>query len=161
MQQPLLVVCTINKRVNDYICHSITDVIGHLVEVRGYSKDNRSYFEREPDLVLVSGWYAEDLARSVFPKAPLITANRVLIGINIEQVLAIPQGSRVLVVSSPKGPVLETIDLLIQAGIDHVSYEGYWPGTLTWTASNTPSPPICSTCAPTRLSMSSTYSRRR
>lgn len=128
MQQPLLVVCTINKRVNDYICHSITDVIGHLVEVRGYSKDNRSYFECEPDLVLVSGWYAEDLARSVFPKAPLITANRVLIGINIEQVLAIPQGSRVLVVSSPKGPVLETIDLLIQAGIDHVSYEGYWPG---------------------------------
>ena len=94
MQQPLLVVCTINKRVNDYICHSITDVIGHLVEVRGYSKDNRSYFEREPDLVLVSGWYAEDLARSVFPKAPLITANRVLIGINIEQVLAIPQIGR-------------------------------------------------------------------
>lgn len=127
-QRPLLVVCTFNKRVNDYLCHSIADVIGHLVDIRGYSKDECCFFDREPALVVTSGPYAAELAQSAFPGAPLVAATRVLTGINIEQVLAIPHGTRVLVVSNPEGPVLETIDLLMQAGIDHISYEGYWPG---------------------------------
>lgn len=128
VQRPLLIVCTFNKRVNDYLCHSIADVIGHLVEVRGYSQDERCFFDREPSLVVVSGKYAVELAQSIFPDTPLVIATRVLTGVNIEQVLAIPRGTRVLVVSHPAGPVQETIDLLMQAGIDHISYEGYWPG---------------------------------
>ena len=127
-EKPLLMVCTYNARVKDFICQSISNLIGHLVEIQGCSREEKFFASEVPDLILVSSSYAVKFAEESFPGVPIILADRVLTGINIEQVLAIPAGTKVVVFSNPKGVVLEMINLLIQAGLNHVIYEGYWPG---------------------------------
>lgn len=126
--RPILLIATFNKPVNDYLCESISSVIGHLVDVRGYIFEERSFIEYRPDLVLSSGDYCDPLVREAFPDIPMISATRVLTGNNLEQVLAIPPETRVLVISYPKGPVQESIDLLKQAGINHILYDCYERG---------------------------------
>lgn len=65
--RPILLIATFNKPVNDYLCESISSVIGHLVDVRGYIFEERSFIECRPDLVLSSGDYCDPLVREVFP----------------------------------------------------------------------------------------------
>lgn len=126
--RPVLMIVTFNKNVKDYLCQSIADIIGHLIDVQGYSSEEKQFFDFTPDLVLSTGFYCDDLAKKLFPDVPMISATRVLTGVNLEQVLAIPANTRVIVISNPQGPTQENIDLLRQAGIDHIIYDGYWRG---------------------------------
>lgn len=127
-KKPLLMVVAFNESVNTYFCQSIKDVIGHLIDVEGYSQDKKSFFEYVPDLVLSAGPHCDALIKRAFPGIPCITARRVLTGENLEQVLAIPCGERVLVISNLRQIAQESIDLLQQAGINHVIYDCYWSG---------------------------------
>ena len=126
--KPLLAFVTLNDVVNTYLCQNVRSVIGHLIDVSGYSQDRKNFLDRTPDLVITSGPYCDELARRVFPGVPLITAFRVLTGEKLEQVLAIPAGTRVLAISNMQAIVQESVDALQQSGINHIIYDCWWSG---------------------------------
>lgn len=127
-QKPLLAFVTLNSVVNDYLCHSVKSIIGHLIDVGGYAQDRKNFLDRSPDLVITSGPYCDSLAARVFPGVHRITAFRVLTGEKLEQVLEIPAGTRVLVISNLREIAQESVDALQQGGINHIIYDCWWSG---------------------------------
>lgn len=127
-QKPLLAFVTLNSVVNDYLCRSVKNIIGHLIDVGGYAQDRKNFLDRPPDLVITSGPYCDSLAERIFPGVHRITAFRVLTGEKLEQVLEIPTGTRVLVISNLREIAQESVDALQQGGINHIIYDCWWSG---------------------------------
>lgn len=127
-QKPLLVFVTLNSVVNDYLCHSVKSILGHLIDVNGYAQDRKNFLGRTPDLVITSGPYCDDLAARIFPGVHRITAFRVLTGEKLGQVLEIPVGTRVLLISNLREIAQESVDALQQSGINHIIYDCWWSG---------------------------------
>ncbi|MGN8969383.1 sigma-54 interaction domain-containing protein [Intestinimonas sp. HCP28S3_D6] len=127
-QKPLLAFVTLNSVVNDYLCRSVKSIIGHLIDVGGYAQDRKNFLDRSPDLVITSGPYCDSLAARIFPGVHRITAFRVLTGEKLEQVLEIPTGTRVLVISNLREIAQESVDALQQGGVNHIIYDCWWSG---------------------------------
>lgn len=127
-RKPLLAFVTLNSVVNDYLCHSVKSIIGHLIDVGGYAQDRKNFLDRSPDLVITSGPYCDRLAARIFPNIHRITAFRVLTGEKLEQVLEIPAGTKVLVISNLREIAQESVDALQQGGVNHISYDCWWSG---------------------------------
>ena len=127
-RKPVLMLFTHNALVRDYFYNSINDVIGDVVDVQRSSVESKSYYEHMPDLVVSSADYTYEPAKKAFPGIPVLKLQRTFSGIGLDQVLAIPPGSRVLIVSTPREASEENITLLRQLGLTHLIYEPYWQG---------------------------------
>ena len=42
--KPLLAFVTFNDVVNTYLCQNVRSVIGHLIDVSGYSQDRKTFW---------------------------------------------------------------------------------------------------------------------
>lgn len=67
-------------------------------------------------------------AKQAFPNSTIIVAAKVLLGFNLDALTVLPSGKKVLVVNTPQGAVLETINNLIDVGIKHLDFIPYVPG---------------------------------
>lgn len=126
-KKPILTVATIWTKTSEYLGKCISDVIGHLIDVRTFSEEESPVLDYEPDLILTTGPYSRRLIEDFFPGRPCVEGSRRLSNNNLDQVLAIPSGTVVLVVSYPIAAAHETISLLKQAKINHIQYECYEP----------------------------------
>ena len=62
-EKPLLMVCTYNARVKDFICQSIANLIGHLVEIQGCSREEAE--EQAATMVALPGTSEHQLGLAV------------------------------------------------------------------------------------------------
>ena len=100
-----------------------------LVEIDGYSLEDGLPERIEATLVVASTDEVLRKARPLIaPGTPAIIARRGVASTKIEEVLYLPKGSRVLVVSRELSAAQETADILRNLGMDHVEYLPWTPG---------------------------------
>lgn len=120
-----LVVMTIKKEDNIFLCSLLQEFIEENIEmIPLWESDLKMLLpiNDEDVVVLISGKYLEKRAREVFPNSHIIVAKRIFSGNNLEKVILIPEGERVLVVNYPKEVAVETAKDLEQNGIKHLKF---------------------------------------
>ena len=128
MGKKLLAVISSDRRIKDFLVNTLEKVIGLEVEIQGYSFDEGVSGPKTADLVLTSGSYSVQQAKLIFPNSPIVPSKRVITGYNLEQVMMLPKGKKVLVVNNPRSVSEETIENLKSLGINHLDYIPYWKG---------------------------------
>ncbi len=81
-------------------------------------------------IVLTSHTSYYNDAKLLFPNSQIINGEKILTGFNLERVMMLPAGKRVLVVNTPRVSALGTIDNLIELGMTHLEYIPFVPGDL-------------------------------
>lgn len=117
---------SITSITRELIAKSIQKVIGNEIDIYSYSVDEGLNIKLSADLVVTSGFYNLEYAKTLFPDTPIINGYRVVSNNNLEQLIQVPQGSRALIAANPKEASEEIIQQLIVMGIDHLIYEAYW-----------------------------------
>jgi len=123
-----LIIFSSDKQVKKFLIKTISDIIGKEVNVVGYSLDEGVNVIYDAVPVLTSGEFMVSIARKLFPNAKIIASRRVITGYNLEKVMMLPRGKDVLVVNHPRSTSEETIESLLNLGIDHLNYIPYWKG---------------------------------
>ena len=123
-----LTILAFNRSYKNYIENSIKYIIGHEIEIISYSLEEGIENPKHTDLVITTGVFINDEIIKLFHDTPVIKADRVLTGFNLEKVLMIPNGSRVLLVTTPIEASKELALALNNFGIDKLIYEFYWKG---------------------------------
>lgn len=100
------------------------------VEIVCYST-HATFVDSSIPFVLVSHDGYFDYAKKLFPNSAIVIADKVLTGQNLDKVMMLPAGTKVLVVVKPQKAILETIESLTALGIKHVEYIPYNPESHT------------------------------
>jgi len=128
MKRDILAIFSSDKRVNNYLINTIKETIGNEVQIKGYSLDDGVKPIKDEIVVLTSGAFLFPMAKRFFPNSIIINAKRLISGCNLEKVIMLPKGKKVLVVNHPRVASEETIESLLNLGIDHIDYEPFWKG---------------------------------
>lgn len=105
--------------------------VGDDVEIHGYAFDDGIQHEVSDDLVVISSDLAmQDLVslNLLDMNADRVVAMRAINYDYLDQVVAIPNGTRILLVNDVKEATLEVISHLKRIGIDSIEYVPYYPG---------------------------------
>ncbi len=120
-----LLILSLDKRVNKFLCNTIHNIIGQEVKVSGACVDAIADMPT-CDLIMTSGDSMLPYVRKIFPEQEIFSPRRIITGYNLEKVLMLPKGARVLVVNHPRYATDETIESLKDLGITHLNYVPYW-----------------------------------
>ncbi|MDD4568846.1 MAG: sigma 54-interacting transcriptional regulator [Tepidanaerobacteraceae bacterium] len=128
MDRKTLAIFSSDKRVKDYLVKTIREVIENKVGIKSYSLDEGITPVNDDILVMTSGDFMTPIAKRIFPQGKIIAAKRLITGYNLEKVIMLPKGKKVLVVNHPRVTSEETIESLLNLGINHLEYEPFWKG---------------------------------
>ncbi|MBA1336889.1 MAG: hypothetical protein HPY66_3325 [Firmicutes bacterium] len=127
-----------NRKEMDIIGLSIDDTVflKNIIEksVREDIAINRMSFEegiargRKVAAVLISGAFLLEQAKELYPDSRIIVAKRIMTGQNLDKVMLLPKGKKVLVANHPQEVTMETIQSLKELGLNHLHYIPYWEG---------------------------------
>ena len=126
--RPVMAVFAADKQDKNLLINTLSGVIGHAVEIKGYALDEGMDGPLDLPVVLTSGKFLFAEAKRLFPGSCIISSKRVITGHNLEKVIMLPKNKKVLVVNHTEASTRETIESLINLGIDHVQYVPYWKG---------------------------------
>lgn len=119
---------SLDRRVNRFLCNIVHNIIGHEVIITGQSMEEEGGAFDGADLVMTSGRHLLTEARKRFPGLPIMAPERIITGYNLEKVLMLPRGTKVLVLNHPRYATEETVAALRNMGIDHLHYTPFWQG---------------------------------
>lgn len=128
-QSKTLLIISVDRKVNNFLRTIIHNIIGSAVKVRSQTLVETLAKSAPADVVMTSGPFLVPRVKPMFPNAPIIAARRLITGYNLEKVLMLPRGSRVLVVNNPRSATENTIESLKSLGITHLDYIPYWKGS--------------------------------
>ncbi|MCE5242760.1 MAG: sigma 54-interacting transcriptional regulator [Syntrophobacteraceae bacterium] len=130
MAQPrkTLLIVSIDRKVNVFLQTIINNIIGSKVRVISQVSDECASRPLQADVIMSSGVFLVPHLRSVYRDTPIVAPRRLITGYNLEKVLMLPRGGRVLVVNHPRASTEETIESLKELGITHLEYVPYWKG---------------------------------
>jgi PAS domain S-box-containing protein len=126
--------CKVTLITNETITHrffveQLRGFLGSLVEIDAYSLQEGLPARIEATIVVASTDEVLSKARSIIAHGTHVTiARRGVASTKIEEVLYLPKGSRVLVVSRELSAAEETAGILKLLGMDHVEYLPWTPG---------------------------------
>lgn len=124
-----LTIITSTKKTLDIIKNQISNLIGDIIDIRGYYLNGNIEEDIYDDLVLVtSRSIYNDACKYIHPDASVLTARRSINYHEINDLFSIPEGSDVLLVNDLEDTVIETILLLKTLGIDYINFYPYYPG---------------------------------
>lgn len=123
-----LLIVSIDRKVNTFLQTTIGNIIGNSVHVESRTLDEIEAGRVPADVVMTSGAFVYGRLKHWYPDVPVIAPTRLITGYNLEKVLMIPRGTRVLVVNYPKEASQEAIDSLINLGITHIQYVPWGEG---------------------------------
>ncbi len=114
-------------RTLEYLFEGVVEVIPYFME---YEKENLPQADITIPIVITtySGFFND--ARIIFPNSRIISGEKMLTGYNMEKIIMLPAGKKVLVVAKPKMVALETIENLLEVGISHLDYIPFAPGDI-------------------------------
>ena len=123
-----LFIFSLDRRVNAFLRNIVHNIIGREVTITGGILDAPPLALAGADLIMTSGAHLVDETRRRFSGIPILAPERIVTGFNLEKVLMLPKGTRVLVVNHPRAATEETIASLKNLGIDHLRYVPFWQG---------------------------------
>lgn len=111
----------------DFLVGRLREVLKKEVEISSYSFD-RGFAKVDPTIPVVITTHISfcDAARKLFPHSRIISGEKVLNTINLEKLILLPKGKKILVVNAPREAVEETILNLIDLEITHLQYVPYY-----------------------------------
>lgn len=120
-----LAVFALSKNAKDFYIEFLTDIFKETVKMTSYSIEEKITDPITVKVVLPTHEILVDKARELFPQSTIINTKKALIGTNLEKLIMLPKGKQVLVVANPELISLETINNLIDLGINHLDYVCY------------------------------------
>ena len=123
-----LLIYSLDKNICKFLYDTIFDVIGHAVQLYALSTGEKPRRPINPQLIMLSNEGVRREAIKLFPNTPIIVPKRIITCFNLEKLFALPAGYKVLLVNHPRVATEETIESLVNFGIDHIEYIPYWVG---------------------------------
>ena len=123
-----LLIFSLDDFICKFLCDTIKEVIGHEVQIYGFSIGEELTKAINPNLIMLSNEGVRQEAQKLFPNTPILTPKRIITCFHLEKLLRLPRGHKVLLVNHPRIATEETIESLIDFGIDHLTYIPYWVG---------------------------------
>ncbi len=123
-----LLIFSLDKFICTFLCDTLQEVIGHEVQIYGVFMGQKLTKAIIPDLIMLSNDEVRQEAQNLFPNAPIFTPKRIITCFNLEKLLRLPRGHKVLLVNHPRSATEQTIESLINFGLDHLTYIPYWEG---------------------------------
>ncbi|WP_214481813.1 sigma 54-interacting transcriptional regulator [Bacillus sp. SM2101] len=125
-----VIVMSLGRETNKYICRQVREITGHRIEVKGYCIGDTVDEDFSNCIVVNSVDLQIDNLRLI--KIPQhvkhIYAKRVINHQFLKELIDIPAGTDVLLVNDHKDSSLHVIKQLKNYGIDHINYHPYYPG---------------------------------
>ncbi len=128
-QKKTLLIISLDRKVTNFLRAIIHNIIGSEVKVYGQSLEEGLLKPIPTDVVMTSGAFLVPRVRAIYPDAVIIAPTRLITGYNLEKVLMLPRGTKVLVVNDPRSATENTIESLRNIGITHIDYVPYWRGS--------------------------------
>jgi transcriptional regulator with PAS, ATPase and Fis domain len=130
VQQIAIVTHVLGTPLGTSLRRNLEEVLGDRLAIRNYALDSLGPDQRiEADLVLVLGKHRVlELRDHVAEPGRIQVVQRTIRQREVHRVLAIPDGTRVLVVNDAPGSTTEMVALLQQLGINHLQYVPYVQG---------------------------------
>ncbi len=107
----------------------LMEILGDFTTIHSYSLEHKVPGPLNDYLVILStDMITEQVLPLVGESSHVVIAKRTIDFEQIEKLLSIPKGTRVLYVNDFDQMAFESIDNLIQLGVDHIEYIPYYPG---------------------------------
>lgn len=130
MKRCLLI--SVGKDTGKNIANQLKQAMGEDVEIDNFLIRNIESKRNEIntyDSILFSSYFTCKVSLQLVPvKIPYVIAGRVINHKNIKDIISIAAGEEVLLVNDTKESVDESIEQLINLGLDHITYNPYYPG---------------------------------
>ena len=126
-----VVVLSIGKRAGDVIVAQVRRFFRGTVTVDRYCREDRLDFAPGEVLALLSGPQVlarEEVAAMIAAGMDFIQARRAIDYTRIQDLLALPDGTGVLLVNDFESSTRSAIEHLSRVGLDHLVYHPYYPG---------------------------------
>jgi transcriptional regulator with PAS, ATPase and Fis domain len=126
-----VVVLSIGKRAGDVIVAHLRRFFRGTVTVQRYCQEDRLDFAPDQVLALLSGEQAEtrpEVAALLQGGMAFVLARRAIDYTRIQDLLALPAGTEVLLVNDYVTSTRSAIEHLSRVGLDHLVYHPYYPG---------------------------------
>jgi hypothetical protein len=120
-----LIIITLKTRAKRFYDNFIQRIFGSDLNYAIYSLEDGVPESESVPVILPTHDIAKTYAHTHFPKSQVIDTKMVISGKNIETILSIPAGERVLIVHDPEILIDEVIDNLKQFGITHLNFVPY------------------------------------
>ena len=130
----MLSVPKVTLLTNEAISHrffadQLRDHLGSLVGIEGYSLEVGLPARIDSTVVVATTDHVlRQAAGKIAPGTATIIARRGVSSAKMEEILSLPRGSRVLMVSRDLGAAEETARILCELGMDHMEYAPWVPG---------------------------------
>ncbi len=123
-----LLIFSLDPSIGRFLFRTVHDVIGHEVKIDVLSSGQKMKRRIKPDLIMLSNEGVRQEAAALFPHTPVLVPTRIITCFNLEKLLRLPGGKKVLLVNDPEVAARDTLTSLISFGIDHLDYIPYWSG---------------------------------
>lgn len=122
-----LVVLSADYKVAEDLSMYLRKIFKDTVSIYSFClKDNLEPMNNY-DVVLTSHKVLNEKAKLLFPNSTIVEGEKTLNGYNLEKILQLPKGKKVLVLNTPKTISEEVIESLIDIGINHIEYIPFDP----------------------------------
>lgn len=127
--EKVLALVTESEATKCDLCNQLNSLLEGYMKVVGYATETGFKVPISADLVVFSSMEMYEISKDlVDPNCPIIIANRALNMSYIDKLFSIPNGTEVLVVNDLLSTAQEVINILIEVGVDQLSYHAYAPG---------------------------------
>ncbi|WP_232696007.1 sigma-54 interaction domain-containing protein [Brevibacillus daliensis] len=132
-----------SEKTANVIAIQLNEILGKFITFIGFSMHEWRENKNEFHMVLISTQtiFTRDIAPRIKTGTIIFVIRRTLLRKSWEKVMAIPSGSKLLVVNDQRDSSEETISLLRELGAGHLELFPYYPGVPNWqetTAAITP-----------------------
>ncbi len=128
-EKRVMALITMADVIRESFYEQLSSIFGDNVIIKRYLLTDDNIVLDDCELVLCSSPAIYEKVRSVTPsKIKVINVRRALNLENLDQIFKIEPGTETLVVSNHDYTARETVELLIEMGIDHLNYRAYYPG---------------------------------
>ena len=129
---PILGLLGRERSAISFLEKSLNNIFSGAIEIETFFLPDDEYLIKKKAnkipvvITSYSGFYND--AKVLFTKSQIIRGDKALSGFNLEKVIMLPAGEKVLVINNPRRAVLESIENLVELGINHLQYLPFVPG---------------------------------
>ncbi len=108
---------------------TLRDILGDTVQIstHSYLEDGELTLSALPKIILASGENSYKELLKKYPKEKITFAKRdIALPVYFERVFLLPKGKKVLVINETRDGTLDTIQNLVNIGIDYLDFKPYW-----------------------------------
>lgn len=134
MNRRRAVLLTTSEVTRDALVHQLNNYLGDDIEVIGYAVEQGLENILKADLYIFSSalQYRELLEVGYsFEDKKTIVGKRTVNTDHLDQIVELPENSKVLFVNDSEESTIESIEILNELGVNHIEYIPYFPGSET------------------------------